>query len=59
LNGGLNSIIANDNGNGQAIVKIAPTEVAFVSQDCGTWQRIGDAAWCSSEPGRSGRLPVW
>jgi hypothetical protein len=41
LSGGLNSIIANDNGNGQAIVKIASTDAAFVSQDCGTWQRIG------------------
>lgn len=38
--GQLEDIIANGNPSGQAIVTIAPTDVAFKSQRCGTWEMI-------------------
>ncbi|MGC3905692.1 hypothetical protein ACYB2S_13715 [Corynebacterium variabile] len=38
--GQLEDIIANGNPSGQAIVTIAPTDVAFKSQRCGTWEMV-------------------
>jgi hypothetical protein len=37
LSGELDDIIANDIGNGWRIVTIAPTDVAFETDGCGTW----------------------
>lgn len=34
-------IIASGNAEGQAIVKIAPSDQAFQTSDCKPWQRIG------------------
>ena len=39
--GGLHSIIANNNTDARAIVRIAPTDRGFKSHGCGTWTRIG------------------
>lgn len=39
--GDIDAILANDNVDGQAIVSIAPTDVAFESSRCGTWTKIG------------------
>jgi hypothetical protein len=38
LSGEFGEIIANNNVNGQGIVEIAPTDVAFSSQGCGRWE---------------------
>ena len=38
--GGMNSIIANGNTNNPTIVTIAPTDVGFQSQNCGTWTKL-------------------
>lgn len=38
--GVLNSVIANGNPSGPAIVSIAPTDRGFESTRCGTWTRI-------------------
>jgi hypothetical protein len=35
--GGFDSILANDNTDGPAIVTILPTDVGFTSNRCGTW----------------------
>jgi hypothetical protein len=40
-NDGVDSIAANDNASGQAVVQISPLDTAFKSKDCGTWTRIG------------------
>jgi hypothetical protein len=37
--GGLTSIIANDNADGPAVVRIAASDKGFKTQDCGTWTR--------------------
>src|SRR5262249_39043546 len=64
LSGSLDGIIANDNPTGQAIVDIAPTDVAFQSRDCAPWiafiaatqvQKFGDGDWAVNfhiKPGR-------
>jgi hypothetical protein len=41
LQGDLDAILANDDPEGQAYVEILPTDVAFSTDDCGTWSRIG------------------
>ncbi|GAA2013319.1 hypothetical protein GCM10009839_05020 [Catenulispora yoronensis] len=41
LDGGLNSIIANDNPKGQTTVKIASTDKAFKTSGCSDWVKIG------------------
>jgi hypothetical protein len=38
--GDLNSIVANDNVSGPAIVAISRTDRGFTSNDCGTWSRL-------------------
>ena len=35
------NIIANENSKGPTIATIAPTDVAFKTNRCGTWTRIG------------------
>ncbi|NLE43446.1 MAG: hypothetical protein GX620_01890, partial [Chloroflexi bacterium] len=35
--GGIDSIIANGNPRGPAVITIAPTDAGFVSQRCGSW----------------------
>ena len=37
FSGGLNSIIANDNASGPAVVTIKGSDRGFESNDCGTW----------------------
>jgi hypothetical protein len=37
----MGSILANDNVSGQTIVDVAPTDVGFNSNRCGTWQKVG------------------
>ena len=37
LAGSIDSIAANDNTSGPAIVDIAPEDTAFTSSSCGTW----------------------
>lgn len=37
LGGGLDDIISNENAQGPAIVNIAPSDMAFKSNRCGTW----------------------
>lgn len=39
--GGLNSIAANANPTGPAVVTISPADKGFTAKDCGTWTRIG------------------
>lgn len=41
LDGSSQNIIDNENARGPTIVTIAPTDVAFHTDDCGTWTRIG------------------
>jgi hypothetical protein len=41
--GSFDSIIANDNGGGQRVVYIRPTDKAFKSSGCGTWKRVYDS----------------
>lgn len=41
LGGNLEDIIANDLPSGAAIVEIASSDVAFSTQGCGTWQKVG------------------
>jgi hypothetical protein len=41
LDGDFDAINANDNADGQAYVEILPTDVAFSTDDCGTWSRVG------------------
>jgi hypothetical protein len=41
LAGGIDSIAANDNTTGPAIVDIQPGDAAFVSKGCGTWTKVG------------------
>jgi len=41
LDGGLNSIIDNDNTKGQTTVKIASTDKAFKTTGCAAWVKIG------------------
>lgn len=38
--GSFDDIIANDNPRGQTVVTIVPSDVAFKSQRCGTWNKI-------------------
>lgn len=40
LDGTLDSIIANDGGDGQKIVTIAASDAAFETSGCGTWERV-------------------
>jgi hypothetical protein len=40
FNGGVENITANENTNTPAVVTIAPTDVGFESNRCGTWTRI-------------------
>lgn len=39
LSGEFDDIIANELTEGQAVVQISESDVAFKSQDCGTWTR--------------------
>jgi hypothetical protein len=39
--GTLNSIIANDGGQGPATVTISPGDAAFKTSGCQTWQKVG------------------
>ncbi|MGY1653397.1 hypothetical protein [Geodermatophilus sp. SYSU D01119] len=41
LTGDFGAILANDNPQGQTYVQILPTDVAFSTDDCGTWHRVG------------------
>jgi hypothetical protein len=41
FDGSIDSIAANDNVEGPTIVDIQPSDVAFVSQQCGTWTKVG------------------
>ncbi|MGY1697724.1 hypothetical protein ACI780_22740 [Geodermatophilus sp. SYSU D00814] len=41
LTGEFEAILANDNPSGQTYVEILPTDVAFSTDDCGTWSRVG------------------
>jgi hypothetical protein len=41
LTGDFETILANDNPSGQTYVEILPTDVAFSTDECGTWSRIG------------------
>lgn len=36
-----NDIIDNDNASGPAVVAILPSDAAFLTKRCGTWQRSG------------------
>lgn len=36
-----NDIIDNDNASGPAVVQILPSDAAFLTKRCGTWQRSG------------------
>lgn len=38
---GIDDVIANDNSDGPAVVKIAPSDVGFKSGRCNGWERIG------------------
>lgn len=38
--GDFDDILANGNENGQAIVTIAPSDIAFTTKRCGSWQRM-------------------
>lgn len=38
--GELNEILANSVGEGQNVVTIAPSDVAFTSQGCGSWELV-------------------
>jgi hypothetical protein len=38
--GTLDSILANDNASGPAVVTIKPTDGAFTSSRCGEWQPV-------------------
>lgn len=40
FSGSVDSILANDNATGSAIVQIAPTDKGFTSRGCGTWTKI-------------------
>lgn len=40
LSGSFGEIITNQLASGQAVVTIAPTDAAFKSQGCGTWEKI-------------------
>jgi hypothetical protein len=42
LKGGMNSIIANDltSKKSPQLVTIAPSDMAFNTEDCGTWERL-------------------
>ena len=35
------TLLANDDPQGQDSVEILPTDVAFSTEDCGTWSRVG------------------
>ena len=39
--GQLDDIIANNDGDGQAVVTIEPSDVAFKSSGCGSWTKVG------------------
>jgi hypothetical protein len=41
FSGGVDSIIANDNVDGSTVVDIKATDVAFTSNRCGTWTKVG------------------
>lgn len=41
--GSFDSIITNDNGGGQRIVYVRPTDKAFKSSRCNTWKRVYDS----------------
>jgi putative cell wall-binding protein len=43
FDGQLESIIANDIGDGQRIVTIAPTDVGFTTEGCGSWVGVQNA----------------
>jgi hypothetical protein len=38
--GEFNGIIANDNTKGSTVVEISSKDAGFVSQDCGTWEKV-------------------
>lgn len=40
LEGGFDSIIANDNVDGQGVVTIAPSDAGFASSDCNDWTLV-------------------
>jgi hypothetical protein len=40
FSGGMDSVIANENADGPAVVAIAPTDVGFESHRCGTWSKV-------------------
>jgi hypothetical protein len=40
FDGGLNSIVANDNVKGSTIVQISPRDAGFESNQCGTWTAV-------------------
>ncbi|OMB99158.1 hypothetical protein A5739_04330 [Mycobacterium colombiense] len=35
-----NDVIDNNVGDGQQVVRILPTDAAFMTRSCGTWQKI-------------------
>lgn len=39
LGGTLSDVIANDNVTGQAVVTVSPSDAAFETSRCGTWER--------------------
>ncbi|MGY1606360.1 MULTISPECIES: hypothetical protein [unclassified Geodermatophilus] len=41
LTGDFEAILANDNPSGQTYVEILPGDVAFSTNECGTWSRVG------------------
>lgn len=41
LDGGLNSIVANDNTSGPAILRVASSDYAITTSGCETFRRIG------------------
>ncbi len=41
LSGGVGSIIDNENASGPTITQIAPSDLAFKTERCGVWTRIG------------------
>ena len=40
LSGGFDDIIANDNTSSPSYVEVKATDVAFKSQNCGTWLKV-------------------
>ncbi|MGI8824990.1 MAG: hypothetical protein ACR2JC_04970 [Chloroflexota bacterium] len=48
------SVLANDNTNGSAVVAILATDKGFKSSNCGTWTRIGGASAGNTAPSSAG-----